>query len=117
MHGLQHAYLVLDLVDFGQGTLPHIDTLCLQCGPQCQEFLNLLQGEPELLGTLDKLDPPYCLCEIQAVVRPAARWACDQPLPLIVAQGFDMDCRALGHLAYGESLHLVTSCVKDTPCR
>ena len=42
MHGLQRAHLVLDLVDFGQGTLPDIGTLCLRFGPQLQEFLNLL---------------------------------------------------------------------------
>jgi hypothetical protein len=48
MHGLQCTHLVLDLVDFGQGTLSDIDTLCLRRGPQCQEFLNLLQGEAEL---------------------------------------------------------------------
>src|SRR5262245_7140126 len=86
MHGLQGAYLVLNLVDFGQGTLPDIGTLCLRCGPQCQEFLNLLEGEAELRGPLDDLAPPYCLFGIQAVVRPAARWARKQPLPLIVAQ-------------------------------
>ena len=47
---LQRAHLVLDLVDFGQGTLPDIGTLCLWCCLQCQEFMNLLQGELEKIS-------------------------------------------------------------------
>jgi len=52
MHGLQRAHLVLDLVDFDQGTLPDIDTLCLRRGLQCQELLNLLQGKAECWARL-----------------------------------------------------------------
>lgn len=67
--------------------------------PQGKEFLDFLEREAQLLGTLDEKHQIDGLRRVLPVARGPLRRLGNQPLPLIKAEGFDVYARQAGELA------------------
>src|SRR5262249_3371546 len=71
-------------------------------GPENQEFLDLLEGEAEVLRPLDEADEPDGLGRVLAMPALAPLRCPEQPSPLIVPEGLDVDPGLTGEIAAGE---------------
>src|SRR5581483_2585093 len=73
--------------------------------PQGKEFLDFLQREAQLLGTLDEAHQIDGLRWVLPVAAGALRRLGNQPLPLIKAEGFDVHARLAGKITGTKRSH------------
>src|SRR5437660_8587083 len=100
--------LLIHVHDLGFGFPPNIDTRGTRPDPQRQQFLDLLQREPQVLSMFDEPQPLYSVFRKDPVPGMCSGRFGQEAVPLVVADSLDVHAALMGESCRGESFHALS---------